>query len=33
LHHVEKIAAGDIDSKAKEIEEETEQTGVRRTNS
>jgi hypothetical protein len=31
--HVEKIAAGDIDSKAKEIEEETEQTSVRRTNS
>jgi hypothetical protein len=31
--HVEKIAAGDSDPETKEIEQETEQTGVRRTNS
>jgi hypothetical protein len=30
--HVEKIAANDSEPGANEIEEETEQTGVRRTN-
>jgi hypothetical protein len=33
IDHVEKIAAAGSDPEAKEIEEETEQAGVRRTNS